>query len=525
MTLVDLIGDASRRTPDADALVGLSARWSWREVDGAVDAVAAALVSDGVACGDRVAVAMHKDDASFIAVHAILRAGAVVVPIDPFAPRDVARGVLADAAVSAVIGDHRTVTAIAPEQVAGLELRSVIVEHGDAAADDTGTPGTSGRRRLWPETITDPPAATLPRVHLDDDAYIIYTSGSTGLPKGIVHTHRSGLAYAERAVAAHGVTATDRIAGIPPLHFDQATFELYAAPLAGAAVVVMGEAHVRFPAALVERSEAEQVTIWYSVPSLFRQLIERGGMDRRDLSSLRLIKYGGEVFPAGALNRLHELVPHVAVTNVYGPAEVNECTNHRLDLPVSADADVPIGRPWAGVSIRIVDGDGEDAAPGEAGQLLVSGPTTMRGYWRRCGLTDAAVTVDADGRRWYATGDVVGTGADGLLRFFGRSDNQVKIRGVRIELEGVEAVVGDGPGIVEAVVGPDTDRQSLVAAVVTAGDADLDDKALRRWCAARLPQAAVPRSFRRVDELPTTPSGKVDRAAVRRRLAAEEDNR
>jgi amino acid adenylation domain-containing protein len=520
VTLVDLIRAAARRSPDADALVGLTTRWSWAEVDRAVEAIAAALVADGVAPGDRVAVARLKDDASFIAVHAILRAGAVVVPVDPFAPRDVARGVLADAAVSAVIGDHRTVTTIAPDELDGLELRSVIVDDGDTGAADIGA-----GRRSWSATIAEPPTAALPQVGHDDDAYIIYTSGSTGRPKGIVHTHRSGLAYAERAVAAHGVTATDRIAGIPPLHFDQATFELYAAPLAGAAVVVMGEPHVRFPAALVERTEAERVTIWYSVPSLFRQLIERGGMDQRDLGPLRLIKYGGEVFPAGALNRLHELVPGAAVTNVYGPAEVNECTNHRLDLPLTADADVPIGRPWAGVSVRVVDGDGAEVAPGEPGQLLVSGPTTMRGYWRQCGLTEAALTVDAEGRCWYATGDVVSADADGLLRFFGRSDNQVKIRGVRVELEGVEAVVGDGPGIAEAVVGPTTDRQSLVAAVVTTGGADLDEKALRRWCSTRLAQAAVPRSFRRVDQLPTTPSGKIDRAAVRRRLAADEDTR
>jgi len=246
-------------------------------------------------------------------------------------------------------------------------------------------------------------------------------------------------------------------------------------------------------------------------------------MDRRDLSALRLIAYGGEVFPPGALNRLHELVPGTAVTNVYGPAEVNECTNHRVELPVRPDDDVPIGRPWSGVTLRIVDGAGIDVVPGEPGQLLVSGPTTMRGYWRRNDLTDAAVHLDAQGRRWYATGDLVTADGDGLLRFCGRSDNQVKIRGIRMELEGVEAIVADGPGVAEAVVGPASDHQSLVAAVITSGGSDLDETALRRWCAERLSPVAVPRSFHIVATLPTTPSGKIDRAAVRRHLAADED--
>lgn len=506
-TLAGIVAASAARTPDADALVGLDSRFTWAEVDQAVGAVAAALVTDGVAPGDRVAVMRLKDAASFIAVHAILRAGAVAVPVDPLAPHDVARALLADAEVSAVIGDTRTVTTAAVE---GMDLRSVIVD-GDEPA-----PGW----RSWSETLDASAEVVLPSVQCSDRAYIVYTSGSTGRPKGIVHTHASGMAYAQRAASSHGLTAADRVAGIAPLHFDQATFELFAAPLVGAAVVVMGEAHSRFPAALVERSEAERVSVWYSVPSLFRQLAERGGMDQRDLSALRLIKYGGEVFPSGALNALHDLVPHAAVTNVYGPAEVNECTNQPMALPLADDADTPIGRPWVGVDVRIVDDTGADVADGVAGELLVAGPTMMQGYWGRDDLTEASMRCTEDGTRWYATGDMVTRDGDGLLWFHGRRDNQVKVRGVRIELEAVEAVLADAPGVLEAVVVVVDDGQALEATIVEAAERP-DDLELRRWCAKRLAQVAVPRAFRRVDGLPTTPSGKIDRSSVRAEMTQE----
>ena len=146
-------------------------------------------------------------------------------------------------------------------------------------------------------------------------------------------------------MACHGLTSTDRVAGIAPFHFDQATFELYAAPLARAAVVVMGEAHVRFPASFTQRSEAERVTVWYSVPSLFQQVHDRGAMADRDLSDLRLILYGGEPYPGGALAALMAELPRVSVTNVYGPAEVNECTNHSVSRSIAMGARFRSGSP------------------------------------------------------------------------------------------------------------------------------------------------------------------------------------
>ena len=510
-TLATILDTAADASPSAEALVGLDGRLDWAGWRSAAAAVADRLVADGVGRGDRVAVACLKDLQSYVAVHAVLRAGAIVVPVDPLAPAPVAHDVLVDADVRGILGDARTLDAIDPWSIPGLELRSVIRR---------GAP-TGDRSTDWDQIVSagssSPPADLTP----DDVAYVIYTSGSTGRPKGIVHTHGSALAYAERAAATYGLTAADRVAGIPPLHFDQSTFELYAAPVAGATVVAFGEAQIRFPATLTQRSADERVTVWYSVPSLFRQLVDRGSLGDRDLGSLRRILYGGEPYPGGALAELHAALPHVTVTNVYGPAEVNECTNHRVSFPIGDDDEVPIGRPWSGVDVAVVNDDGRALADGEAGtgELLVAGPTMMQSYWRRPDLTERAI-VEREGRRWYRTGDVVRRDGDGLLWFNGRRDNQIKLRGVRLELEAVEQVVGDAPGVAQAVVGPDPSGSHLVAAVVVRADADFDRAAAQRYCAARLAQVAVPRAWHEHASLPTTPSGKVDRAGVRSDIAA-----
>lgn len=510
-TLATLLDTACDASPASEAVVGLEARSDWAGWLRASAGVADHLVDAGISPGDRVAVACLKDLQSYIAVHAILRAGAVVVPIDPLAPSGVVHDVLRDAEVSALLGDARTVDAIEPWRVDGLPLRTVF-RRGDDAVD--------GRTLDWDQIIASSAAtASSPAdVGLDDPAYIIYTSGSTGQPKGIVHTHRSALAYAQRAVDTYGLTAADRVAGIPPLHFDQSTFELYAAPLARSAVVAVSEAQVRFPATLSQRSADERITVWYSVPSLFRQLVERGGLADRDLSSLRHILYGGEPFPGGALAELHEKLPHVEVTNVYGPAEVNECTNHRVEFPVDGSGETPIGRPWAGVDVAVVDLEGADAADGE---LLVAGPTMMLEYWRRPDLTERAI-VERDGRRWYRTGDVVSVDDEGILWFRGRRDNQIKLRGVRLELEAIEGVVADAPGIAEAVVGPDPTTSHLEAAVVLRDGAELDIAAVRQFCTSRLAAVAVPRRFHVHGALPETPSGKIDRSTVRSALATDD---
>jgi len=287
---------------------------------------------------------------------------------------------------------------------------------------------------------------------------------------------------------------------------------------------VFGEAHLRFPASFTARSQDERVTLWYSVPSLLRQVVERGALDARDLSSLRLVMYGGEPYSAGALAELMRALPGVEIENIYGPAEVNECTNHRLAGPPGPDGEVPIGRPWDGVELRVVDEVGRVVPPGTPGELWVSAPTVMAGYWRRPDLDERSLRSRAASPPWYATGDVVVADADGVYWFKGRRDHQVKVRGVRIELESVESVLTDAPDVLHAVVaaiGEPGEASHLAAAVVLRDGATFDVEALRAFCIPRLPALAVPREIVARSSFPSTPTSKIDRRSVRDELVSE----
>lgn len=495
--LGELLDLAATASPSTEAILDGVVRLDWAGYRNRAGAIAAELRSAGVEPGDRVAVHLPKSVDAFASVHAILRVGAVVVPVDWFAPADHVARTLVDAEVAAVIGASATDVRDA--------LRSAV---GDVPFVDPG-----------PLVTIDEPEPPVDRSP-DDPAYIIYTSGSTGQPKGIVHTHRSALAYATRAAATYELGAEDRLANIAPIQFDQSTFELYAAPLARSAVLVVRDGVLRFPASLARLVADERITVWYSVPYPIVQVARRGGLEPHELATVRWVLYGGESFAPGELRAAMAAFPGARFSNVYGPAEVNHCTHHHLDGPPSGDDPVPIGGPWAGVEVLVVGPDGEPVAPPDPGELWVSGPTAMSGYWRRPDLTDAAF-VEAHGRRWYRTGDLVRADADGRLVFLGRADNQVKVRGHRVELEAVDAVLADHPAVdaCATVVDRRGTAGDRIVALVTPPPDDATAADIVRHARERLPRAATPDEVVGVGTLPRTSTGKIDRPASAALLA------
>jgi len=328
-----------------------------------------------------------------------------------------------------------------------------------------------------------------------------------------VHTHTSGLRYAELAAECYGLSPDDRMANVAPFHFDQSTFELYAAPLVGAATVLVPDVLLRFPASVSELIERERVTTWYSVPTILRQLHERGALGQRDLGALRWVLFGGEIFPPAELRALMALLPGARFSNVYGPAEVNQCMFHHLDSPPSDERSIPIGMAWPDTELRIVGPDSTVVEGEGRGQLLVRTETAMAGYWNRSDLNESAFLVEpVDGgltTRWYRTGDVVERDADGLFAFVGRVDRQVKVRGVRVELEAVEAALDAVDGVTaSAAVCVDDPEAPLVGLVETSTLDDTDS--VYRAIRGRLPPGAIPDRIVLVTSLPVTTSGKID---------------
>ncbi len=536
-SLADLLPAAARSGGDTPGLFGLDRNGaeqvlSWNDLERVTRQMASNLRLAGVRSGDRVLVSMHKSTASFLAMHAVLRAGAVGVPLDPLAPPPHASAVISSTAPVAAYLDPNTT-----ERLAGL-LPEDLLLCTDPGADLEGKGGVLAQgNEAGSEAVDDAAGAhSLPVVRPHDPAYLIFTSGSTGTPKGMLHTHRSGLAYAELTVSTHRIDETDRVAGMSPLHFDMSTLELYSAPLAGAAVVVIPDTHLRMPASFVERSAALGITIWYSVPFQFRQIESRGAVERRDLSALRHLIYAGEPYPPGALRALMEKLPSIRVSNAYGPAETNVCTVHELSGMPDPETEIPLGRPWGDVRVRVVDEDRRDCELGEPGELWVQAPTVMTGYWQRPDLDEDRLlpSESPDEDPWYRTGDVVVADELGCLWFRGRADHQVKIRGVRLELEAVESVLTDAPGVLHAVVGPrsvDGGPLELVAAVVAdsahatmgeaavSGSGPLALRTIQKWCGPRLAPAALPRAITVMPSFPLTASGKIDRRSVREVIA------
>ncbi len=499
---------AAQRDPAAEAFRFGGEALTYGELAEASARLAAVLRDGGVERGDRVGIYMTKSLRLPVAVYGVLEAGAAYVPIDPAAPPSRIETMLGDCGVRHLVTD-----ASRSGRAGELEERVALDQLVGAPEAERGVP--------WDEVDG---AATAPATDVgeDDLAYVMYTSGSTGVPKGLMHTHGSGLAYARLSTREYGVLPSDRLGNHSPLHFDMSTFELLSGPFVGATTVLIPEEATLFPRRLAQIVEEERLTFWYSVPLALIQLLDRGALEDRDCSSLRWVIFGGEPFPPKHLARLAALWPQARFSNSYGPAEVNQCTAFHLSAAdVDADRPVPLGDLWAGAEGLLIGDDGNEVGDGQPGELWVAAPTQMKGYWGRPDL-DAEAFVARGGRRFYRTGDLVRRGEDGLLEFHGRLDRQVKVRGYRVELDGVEALLCQQDGVAEAAavaVRAQAGEGEIFAAVLAEDGAALDGAALRRILTTVLPPYAVPRRVDVRSSLPRTGSQKIDRPALAREFA------
>ncbi|MFK7959646.1 MAG: amino acid adenylation domain-containing protein [Phycisphaerales bacterium] len=524
--LHQMIDRAADRDPTHPAMVGSSATVTYGELVERADALAAVLRDRGVRRGDRVGIFMPRVPESAVAVYGILRAGAAFVPIDPGLPVEAVRRLTDACGIQHLVVNRdmrRPLNALTEGAGPGRVQTVVGFDRPLPGLETVGWDEVDGRRGTAAAAVQTPVVG-------DDLAYIMFSSGSTGRPKGIMHTHRSGLAYARLSAATYDVRPDDVIGNHSPLHFDMSTFGYFTAPWAGATSVIVPEAYTKLTASLSQLIADTGITIWYSVPLALIQLLERGVLEDRDCSRVRWVLYGGEPFPVKHMDALMRRWPAARISNVYGPAEVNQCTWHHVgpfedgqELPPT----IPIGQIWDDSEGLVVDADCEPVAPGAEGELIVHSATMMRGYWDRPDL-DARAFVereDATGhpRRYYRTGDLVRADEQGALHFLGRMDRQVKIRGHRVELDEVEAGLAAHPAVEEAAVFPVRESDAarrIEAAIILRAAAEVGPEELAGFAGERMSPYAVPGRIRIVPELPRTTSGKIDRRGLQ--AAAEE---
>jgi amino acid adenylation domain-containing protein len=495
-----LLERSAADTPRAPAVVDGARVVDYGELDARANRVANALVEAGVAPGARVCLYLDKSIEAVAGLYGALKAGAVYVPLDPAAPVARLAKIVGDAAPAAIL----SVDAKAPSWDAlRAAAPAVVVVRVDGADVDAASSV----------------APDVPRTD-GDLAYVLYTSGSTGDPKGVMLSHRNALAFVEWAVREFAVGADDRLSSHAPFHFDLSILDLFAAAAAGAAVVLVPSAASVFPREVARFMAEQRITVWYSVPAVLAMLGHRGGLRDHPLPDLRTVLFAGEVFPTKDLRRLMSLLPGVRFANLYGPTETNVCTWYDV-APIAPDdtAPIPIGRAIDDVELVVVADDGHPAGVGEPGELLVGGPTVMQGYWGDAARSAERLVThpfrpDAPDRL-YRTGDVVEWRDDGLLRFIGRRDAQVKVRGHRVELGDVEAAVNAHPDVVESAVVAVADEaftNRLKAYVVASGE--LSVAALVAFCADLVPRYLVPDVVEFVAALPKTSTGKIDRRAL-----------
>ncbi|GGP79664.1 non-ribosomal peptide synthetase [Saccharothrix coeruleofusca] len=481
----ELVRRAAERAPNAVAVREGELELTYAQLAGAAAEQARRLRELGVGRGDRVLVALDRSIAEVVAVLGTAWAGAAYVGVDLGQPDAQVRHIVAKAAPKAAL-------------VASPE-----------AADRLGVPACATWEPSW-RPSTEPPAATGP----DDLAYIAFTSGSTGLPKGVAVPHRAVVRLVHEPDFVR-FTPQDRVLRLSPLAFDASTLELWG-PLAGGAALEVNPPGLTSPTELAEFLLDRGVTVAWLTAGLFR-LVEE--FAPAGLGGLRQLITGGDVVPHVHVARALERHPGLVITNGYGPTENTTFTaTHAVTSAAEVDGPLPIGTPVRGTRVHVLDRRHRIVPPGAVGELYAAGEGLADGY-----VGDEAETARGFGRfspdvpeRLYRTGDLVRVDRAGRLRFLGRRDDQVKLRGYRIELSAIADVLAEDPRVRDAAVvvtdGDSADKR-LLAAIVPADRAVGTDE-LRDLVADRLPAYMVPSLWAVVDRLPVTGNGKVDRRAL-----------
>ena len=481
------------RTPERVAVTCAATTVSYGELDARATRLAHVLRSRGAGRGQRIGLCVERGVDMLAAVLGILESGAAYVPLDPSFPVERLRFMVEDAQLTLLV----STTALAA--TLGVPRERQLLLDADA------------------EVITSAPITRLPvderRAQPDDPAYVIYTSGSTGRPKGVVVPHRAVVNFLSSMARQPGLTNADVLVAVTTLSFDIAVLELQLPLTVGATVVIASREESVDGDALRGLLAKHGATLMQATPVTWRLLLDAGWRGEERFKAL----VGGEALPADLADQL--VGTGVEVWNMYGPTETTVWSTCARIADTSKG--ITIGTPIGNTTIYILDTRTQPCPIGVAGELYIGGEGVTRGYWNRPELTAErfipdpfAATPDA---RLYRTGDRARWRSDGALEHLGRLDFQVKVRGYRIELEEIEAVLAEHPDVRQAAVhlcAITRDDVRIVACCVPAKAGALSPVSLRKHLRVRLPEYMIPQYFLAIDAIPLTPNGKVDRSRL-----------
>ena len=502
-TIHELFEAQVARTPDASAAEFEGDQLTYRELNARANQLARYLGKQGVGPEVLVGVCVERGFEMLVSILAVLKAGGAYVPLDPTYPPERIAFMIEDAGLTLLLTQDRLV-----KDIPASHARIIRVD-GDAEI-------------IARENDQNPMGEITPR----NLAYIIYTSGSTGNPKGVAVEHRSLVNFVEAAVAAYEIKPGDRVLQFASLSFDLSAEEIYPALICGATVVLRTDEMISSPRDFLDQCNAWRVTVLDLPTAYWHELTD--ALDQEGVTlpaSVRLVIIGGEKALLERVRVWQRFAGEsVRLVNSYGPTETTVvatmCDLGRQDTNGSRPS-VSIGRPILNTTVFVLDELRRPVPIGVPGELYIGGVGVARGYINRPELTAEKFILDPFGKdgtaKLYRTGDVVRYVADGKIEFLGRVDNQIKIRGFRVELEEIEQALRTHPHVTDSVVvlfEDDAGDKRLVAYVVPASESQLTLTELRNFLKAKLPSYMLPAALETIEVLPLMPNGKIDRRAL-----------
>ncbi len=519
--LHDLLTDSAARYPDKVAVSYKDERLSYRSLDELSSRLSSFCIGKGIETGGRTGIYLDKSIASVIAIFGILKSGACYVPLDPLAPVERQILIVNDCALEYLITSSSKLPQVRKicEHARGLKNIFVMDIDREEYEGDLGGMNVFFKDEVYAEDSMRQASS----VTVNNFAYILYTSGSTGQPKGVMLSHRAAYAFVDQSIKTFKIGSDDIVSSHAPFHFDLSVFDIFVSITGGATICLVPQGLSSFPKSVVDFIERNKITTWYSVPSILIQLLLHGDLEKKKMPSLRQILFAGEVFPSQYLRKLMELIPHPAYYNLYGMTETNNTTYYHVTEPPDPKKTIPIGVLFDGVRSYILNESGSLVKEGEMGELYVSCPTLMDGYWNDTKRTENVLIKNlfdpSSADMIYKTGDIVHWNDNGEIEYHGRCDALIKSRGYRIEVGEIETVLSSHPGLKESAVTavPDDEIGSKIKAVIAPKNKGaVSENDIKLFCSKKLPHYMIPEILSIVDALPRTSTGKIDRKNLAR---------
>ncbi|WP_239004758.1 non-ribosomal peptide synthetase [Paenibacillus tepidiphilus] len=508
-TIHGVISARAAASPEQTAIIEQNGRLTYRQLDEQSNRLAALLAQAGAVPNSLIAIAAGRSTALVTSVLGILKAGAAYMPIDPDYPKKRIRYMLHDSACRILVTEAAILQSLRDDLPESIETIICLDETEDAPDALTV---------LQQKDIEQMPVHGWANVNSEDDlAYVIYTSGSTGEPKGVMITHRAVLNTLFWLQDAFALTEQDVIAQKTSASFTDSVWEFFWPLMVGAQLSIIPADAVKDPLRLYSQLKADRVSVTQFVPaqmSLFLDVVK--GEQDASLPQLKWVFNGGEALPVNIAREWYGVFGQAHIANIYGMTEsAIYATEYILDGPPDdGTLSIPLGRPIANAHVYIMDGQGQHCPFDVKGEICIGGPGIAAGYWNKAELTQKAfMKHPGTGERLYCTGDLGLLRPDGVLEYLGRKDDQVQVRGYRVELKEVERAVSGFRLIKEnAVISrPDSAGSNELLCYFTTHEKGIDVDELAEHMRELLPNYMIPVYFMELNEMPLTPNGKIDR--------------